>query len=99
MKSLLIRNIHTLVTMNEAGEELRNAEMLVRGNRIEALGPAGRLAIGQADEVLDLRGRHIVLPGLIITHHHFYQHLTRAVPAAQDRELFGWLRTLYPIWA
>ena len=99
MKSLLIRNIHTLVTMNEAGEELRNAEMLVRGNRIEALGPAGRLAIGQADEVLDLRGRHIVLPGLVNTHHHFYQHLTRAVPAAQDRELFGWLRTLYPIWA
>ncbi|HXC59267.1 MAG TPA: 8-oxoguanine deaminase [Steroidobacteraceae bacterium] len=99
MKSLLIRNIHTLVTMNAAGEEIRGAAMLVRGNRIEALGPTGSVPAGDADEVLDLKGRHIVLPGLVNTHHHFYQHLTRAVPAAQDRELFGWLKTLYPIWA
>jgi cytosine/adenosine deaminase-related metal-dependent hydrolase len=51
-----------------------------------------------ADEVLDLRG-HLVLPGLVNTHHHFYQTLTRAVPAAQDANLFNWLKTLYPIWA
>ena len=51
-----------------------------------------------ADEVLDLRG-HVVLPGLVNTHHHFYQTLTRAVPAAQDANLFNWLKTLYPIWA
>ena len=51
-----------------------------------------------ADEILDLTG-HIVLPGLINTHHHFYQTLTRAVPAAQDANLFNWLKTLYPIWA
>ncbi len=51
-----------------------------------------------ADEVLDLKG-HIVLPGLVNTHHHFYQTLTRAVPAAQDANLFNWLKTLYPIWA
>ena len=51
-----------------------------------------------ADEVLDLTG-HIVLPGLVNTHHHFYQTLTRAVPAAQDANLFNWLTTLYPIWA
>ena len=50
-----------------------------------------------ADEVLDLRG-HLLLPGLINTHHHFYQTLTRAVPAAQDANLFNWLKTLYPIW-
>jgi cytosine/adenosine deaminase-related metal-dependent hydrolase len=48
--------------------------------------------------VLDLTG-HILLPGLINTHHHFYQTLTRAVPAAQDANLFNWLKTLYPIWA
>ena len=42
---------------------------------------------------------HVVLPGLINTHHHFYQTLTRAVPAALDRELFPWLKALYPIWA
>jgi cytosine/adenosine deaminase-related metal-dependent hydrolase len=52
----------------------------------------------QADEVLDLTG-YLVLPGLINTHHHFYQTLTRAVPAAQDANLFNWLKTLYPIWA
>jgi 8-oxoguanine deaminase len=44
-------------------------------------------------------GAHVVLPGLINTHHHFYQTLTRAVPAALDRELFPWLQALYPIWA
>ena len=52
----------------------------------------------QADEVLDLKG-HLVLPGLVNTHHHFYQTLTRAVPAAQDANLFTWLTTLYPLWA
>ncbi len=51
-----------------------------------------------ADEILDLSG-HVVLPGLINTHHHFYQTLTRAVPAAQNANLFNWLKTLYPIWA
>ena len=51
----------------------------------------------QADEYLDLTD-HLVLPGLINTHHHFYQTLTRAVPAAQDANLFNWLKTLYPIW-
>jgi cytosine/adenosine deaminase-related metal-dependent hydrolase len=99
MKSLLIQNIHTLVTMNAAGEEIRNAAMRVRGNRIESLGPMDSVSAVGVDEILDLRGRHVVLPGLVNTHHHFYQHLTRAVPAAQDRELFGWLKTLYPIWA
>jgi len=63
------------------------------------LWPAGqRPAEVVADEVIDARG-HAVLPGLVNTHHHMYQSLTRAVPAAQDAELFGWLKTLYPIWA
>jgi cytosine/adenosine deaminase-related metal-dependent hydrolase len=64
---------------------------------IEAVGPTVSLP-ATADEVIDARG-HVVLPGLVNTHHHFYQTLTRVVPAAQDAELFGWLKTLYPIWA
>jgi 8-oxoguanine deaminase len=99
VRSLLVRNIHTLVTMDPGVGELRNAALLVRGNRIEALGPEDQLPRGDVGEVLDLKGRHIVLPGLVNTHHHFYQHLTRALPAAQDLELFGWLKSLYPVWA
>ncbi len=52
----------------------------------------------EADEILDLSG-HVLLPGLVNTHHHFYQTLTRVVPPAQDANLFNWLKTLYPIWA
>jgi 8-oxoguanine deaminase len=98
MTVTLVRNIHTLVTMNAAREELKNASMLVRGGVIEQVGLAGELP-ATADKVLDLKGRHLVMPGLVNTHHHFYQTLTRAVPAAQNRDLFGWLKTLYPIWA
>jgi 8-oxoguanine deaminase len=98
MTATLVRNIHTLVTMNAAREELKNASMLVRGGVIEQVGLAFDLP-ATADKVLDLKGRHLVMPGLVNTHHHFYQTLTRAVPAAQDKDLFGWLKTLYPIWA
>jgi cytosine/adenosine deaminase-related metal-dependent hydrolase len=98
MTATLVRNIHTLVTMNAAREELKNASMLVRGGVIEQIGLAFDLP-ATADKVLDLKGRHLVMPGLVNTHHHFYQTLTRAVPAAQDRDLFGWLKALYPIWA
>jgi cytosine/adenosine deaminase-related metal-dependent hydrolase len=84
--------------MDSARTEMRDAAIYVRGPVIEQVGTTSALP-ATADEVLDLKGRHVVLPGLINTHHHFYQHLTRAVPGAQDQELFGWLKTLYPIWA
>jgi Cytosine deaminase and related metal-dependent hydrolases len=84
--------------MNEARQELRNAAIFVRDGAIEHIGAPADLPTN-ADEVLDLRGRHVVLPGLVNTHHHFYQTLTRVVPAAQNCELFGWLRALYPMWA
>lgn len=83
--------------MDDAHSEIPDGAVFVRGNRIEQVGPTAALP-AVADEVLDLRG-HVVLPGLVNTHHHMYQSLTRAVPAAQDAELFGWLKTLYPIWA
>jgi cytosine/adenosine deaminase-related metal-dependent hydrolase len=98
MSTLLVKNIHTLVTMNAARVELRNASILVRDHMIEQVGLSTELP-DSADEVLDLQNRHVVLPGLINTHHHFYQTLTRVIPAAQNCDLFSWLKTLYPIWS
>jgi 8-oxoguanine deaminase len=98
MGTLLVKNIHTLVTMNGTREELRDAAIFVRDHVIEKVGPTASLP-KTAHEVLDLRGRHLVLPGLVNTHHHFYQTLTRAVPVAQNCDLFNWLKALYPIWA
>lgn len=98
MATLLVKNIHTLVTLNSARQEIRNGALLVRDNVIEQVGTTEELP-ATADEVLDLQGRYLVLPGLVNTHHHFYQTLTRVIPAAQDGSLFTWLQTLYPIWA
>jgi cytosine/adenosine deaminase-related metal-dependent hydrolase len=98
MSSLLIKHCHTLVTMNAERQEIADGALLVRGNVIEQVGTTEELP-QTADEVLDLGGRHVVLPGLVNTHHHFYQTLTRAIPAAQNCSLFTWLQTLYPIWA
>jgi cytosine/adenosine deaminase-related metal-dependent hydrolase len=77
--------------------EIADGGLFARDGWIEKVGPADVLP-STADEVLDLNG-HLVLPGLVNTHHHLYQTLTRAVPAAQDADLFHWLRALYPIWA
>ncbi|MBQ0931758.1 8-oxoguanine deaminase [Ideonella alba] len=95
--TLLIRDADVVATMDDERRELPRASVLIRGRAIEAIGPADTLP-READEVIDARG-HVVIPGLVNTHHHMYQSLTRAIPAAQDAELFGWLRTLYPIWA
>jgi len=97
MKTLLIRDADVVATMDDERREIRRASVLLRGPAIDAIGPADALP-READEVIDARG-HVVVPGLINTHHHMYQSLTRAIPAAQDAELFGWLKTLYPIWA
>lgn len=96
-KTLVVKHADVLVTMDGARRELRDAGLYVEDNRIVAVGPSAELP-GQADEVLDLRG-HLVIPGLVNTHHHMYQSLTRAIPAAQNAELFGWLTNLYRIWA
>lgn len=83
--------------MDDHRREIPGGGLFVRDGFIEQVGFTGELP-AEADSVLDLRG-HIVLPGLVNTHHHFYQTLTRAVPAAQNANLFNWLVTLYPIWA
>ena len=99
-KTLLPRNARCVATFDEQRRELNDASVFICGHRIEAIGPAADLAdlADQADEVLDLRGC-LVTPGLVNTHHHMYQSLTRAIPAVQDAELFSWLQGLYPIWA
>lgn len=96
MSTLLVKNISTLVTMDDQRREISGGGLFIRQGKIEQVGPTSELP-SEADEILDLSD-HIVLPGLINTHHHFYQTLTRAVPAAQDANLFNWLKTLYPIW-
>ncbi|MCJ2045309.1 8-oxoguanine deaminase [Methylobacterium sp. J-078] len=97
MTSLLLRNADVLVTMDAARREIRGGGVYIEDNRIVAVGSGDALP-ETADTVIDMTG-HVVLPGLVNTHHHMYQTLTRAVPAAQDAELFGWLKALYPIWA
>jgi 8-oxoguanine deaminase len=96
MTSFLVKNAY-LVTMDDHQREIPEGGLFIRDGAIEQVG-ATRDLPSAADEVLDLNG-HVLLPGLVNTHHHFYQTLTRAVPAAQDANLFNWLKTLYPIWA
>ena len=97
MPTLLLRNATCIATLDDAHTELRDASVFIRNNLIEAIGPAAELP-QVADEVINAQG-HLVVPGLINTHHHMSQSLTRAIPAVQNAELFGWLRGLYPIWA
>ncbi|SLN76045.1 8-oxoguanine deaminase [Oceanibacterium hippocampi] len=97
MATLLARNAERLVTMDGTRREIAGGGLFARDGMIEQVGPSDSLP-RDADEVIDLSG-HVVVPGLVNTHHHLYQNLTRAVPAAQDALLFGWLRALYPVWA
>ena len=97
MTTLLVRNATLLVGMDDHRREIPDGGLFISDGFIQKVGPTSQLP-STADEVLDLSG-HILLPGLINTHHHFYQTLTRVVPAAQNANLFKWLKTLYPIWA
>jgi 8-oxoguanine deaminase len=95
--TLLVKNADLLVTMDDTHRRIADGGLFIKDNIIRQAGPTDTLPPG-ADEIIDARGM-VVLPGLVNTHHHLYQSLTRAVPAAQNAELFQWLRTLYPIWA
>ena len=97
MTTLIIKNIEMLVTMDDQRRELTHTNLYIKDGFMHAIGPLSAMP-STADEVMDLTG-HIVFPGFINTHHHFYQTLTRAVPKAQNANLFNWLVTLYPIWA
>ena len=97
MPTLLVRHCHLLATMDDAGREIAGGALFARDGVIEAVGTTAALP-QTADVVIDAPNQ-VVLPGLVNTHHHMYQTLTRALRPAQDRELFGWLQTLYPVWA
>ena len=97
MGTVLVRHAHTLVTMDRDRREISDGGVFIRDNVIEQVGPTSELP-SEADEIIDLSG-HIVMPGLVNTHHHMYQVLTRNLPGAQDAKLFDWLQYLYPIWA
>ena len=104
MSTLLIKNARCVATFDHAdpthARELRDASLFIRNHRIAYIGPAADLPQDavDADDTIDARN-HLVTPGLVNTHHHMYQSLTRAIPQVQNAELFGWLRGLYPIWA
>ncbi|OOY17928.1 8-oxoguanine deaminase [Thioclava sp. DLFJ4-1] len=94
MGDILIRGAEVIVTMDGTRRELKGADLLLRDGQIAAVGPG----LESTGEVVEAKGC-VVTPGLVNTHHHLYQTLTRAVPGGQDALLFGWLQTLYPIWA
>ena len=94
MSEILIRNADVVVTMNAARDERPGCDVLVRGGVIAAVGQG----LQTTGEVMEACGC-LVTPGLVNTHHHLFQTLTRAVPGGQDALLFGWLKTLYPFWA
>ncbi len=96
-RTLLIRHAKCLLTMDAQRREIEDGAVFIRGCAIEAVGRTADLP-QSADEVIDAHDQ-LVMPGLVNTHHHMYQTLTRAVRPAQDCELFTWLQTLYPIWA
>ncbi|MRU16795.1 8-oxoguanine deaminase [Roseovarius sp. A21] len=93
MSEILIRGAECLLTMNDTREELRGADVLVREGKVAQVGHG----LSTSGEVVEAKGC-VVTPGLVNTHHHLFQSLTRAVPGGQDALLFGWLQSLYPIW-
>jgi len=103
-QTLLLKNADVLCTMSGPEEDENNIESEIKGGGlfarngiIEAVGESSSLP-QIADTIIDMKG-HVVIPGMVNTHHHLFQNLTRAVPEAQNSELFGWLKTLYPIWS
>jgi cytosine/adenosine deaminase-related metal-dependent hydrolase len=97
MATLLIKNADLVATMNDADDRIPNGAVLIENDVIRAVGPSDELD-AEADETIDARGT-VVLPGLVNTHHHFFQTLTRNLPGGQNAKLFDWLVYHYPIWA
>jgi len=104
-RPLILRHADVLVTMDDARREIADGALVAQGSAVDWVGPTSELPRAYADalqrgaaDVIDMHGQ-IVMPGLVNTHHHMFQSLTRAVPDAQNAELFGWLTHLYMLWA
>lgn len=93
-KTILIKNALRIAVMDNAGTEIENGDILIEGNVIKKIGKGLKVKAGRA---LDARGC-VVFPGMINTHHHLYQTLTRNLPAVQNSKLFDWLIYLYEVW-
>ena len=94
MTEILLKAADTILTMDDQQNEISNQDIRIKDGVITEIGPN----LASAGEVINARNT-VVTPGLVNTHHHLYQTLTRAVPGGQDALLFGWLQTLYPIWS
>ncbi len=100
MSRIHLKSCLAIATMDDSDREYLDADILIDGPAIEAVGPdvaAALAARPEVDETRDCRGL-VALPGFVNTHHHMFQTLTRAVPAVQDAKLFDWLLTLYEVW-
>jgi len=98
LSNILIKNAKVITTMNTNRDQLKDHDILIKGNKIEKIAKNIDLSNEQIDEVID-GSKYYVYPGLINTHHHFYQTFTRNTPQVQNVELFDWLKFLYPIWS
>lgn len=96
MVDLLIRDAVVVATMDDERREIAGGWVAITGSKVSAIGASG--SEPAAREVIDARGC-LVTPGLINTHHHLYQNLTRAYPPMTTAPLFGWLQSLYPLWS
>ena len=94
MADLLIRNARLVATVDAERRELAGGWVSITGNLIEAVGVGAEPAAAEVIDASDC----LVTPGLVNTHHHMYQNLTRAYPPMTDKPLFGWLQSLYPLW-
>ena len=95
MNTIWIKHPRAVFTSNQLDA---SGGLVIADGRILEVLAAGQQPSGPVSQVFDA-SEHVVLPGLVNTHHHFYQTLTRACPPALNKRLFPWLQTLYPIWA
>ena len=92
---LVVANARCVATLDGARRELPIAWVSMRNGLIDGVGTGPPPAAGETIDATDC----LVTPGLVNTHHHLYQNLTRAHPPMTDKALFGWLQSLYPLWA